>query len=84
MEKIVLKANQVMKAGNEFLAGGVKNNLTSTITKDNVPLLALIFMIGTVFVVHDLTKHGYGADIETENTKVKVSFKPREYYSQAV
>ncbi|MBU3146528.1 hypothetical protein KPL47_22820 [Clostridium estertheticum] len=81
MEKIVLKVDRVMKAGNEFLAGGVKNNLPSTITKDNV-LLALIFMIGTVFVVHDLTKHSYGADIETENTKV--SFKPREYYSPAV
>lgn len=77
MEKTILKTDGVMKAGNEVFAGGMKNIVPNTITKDNVVLLALVFTIGTAFVVHDFITHGYGADIETENKKVKVSFKPR-------
>lgn len=76
MEKTILKTDGVMKAGNEICAGGMKNIVPITITKDNVQLLALVF-IGTVLVAHDLISHSYGVDIETENKKVKVSFKPR-------
>ncbi|MBW4845917.1 MAG: hypothetical protein KZY87_10035 [Lachnospiraceae bacterium] len=74
MENTILKPNLVMKTGNEVFAG--------IITKDNVVQLALLFTIS--IVAHDLITYGYGVDIEAENKKVKVSFKPREYYSQAV
>lgn len=78
MEKTILKTDGVIKSGNEVFAESMKN----IITKDNMVLLALV--IGTVSVAHNLISHGYGVDIETENKKVKVSFKPKQYYSQAV
>ena len=77
MEKIILKTDEVIKSGNEVFAESMKN----IITKDNVVPIALV-VFGAVFIVHDFIKHGYGADIETE--KVKVSLKPKQYYSQAV
>lgn len=76
MEKIILKTDEVIKSGNEVFAESMKN----ISTKDNVVLLVLV--IGTVFVAHNLISHGYGVDIETE--KVKVSLKPKQYYSQVV
>lgn len=84
MKKTILRTDEVMKAGNEVFAGGMKNIVLGNITKDNAVLIALLVTIGTAFVVHDLITNGYGADIEIENKKVEVSFKPREYYSQAV
>ena len=59
----------ILKTGNEVFTVGMKDI-------DNVVSLALVVTLGTVIIVHDLIKHGYGADIELENKKVKVSFKP--------
>lgn len=71
--KTILKTDGITKAGNEALAVGMKN----IVTKDNVVPLAVVFTIGTIFIVHDLIAHGYGADIEAENKKLKVTFNPR-------
>lgn len=84
MKKIILKTDEIMKVGDEVFTGGMKNIVQGNITKDNAVLIALIVTIGTAFVVHDLITNGYEADIEIENKTVAVSFKPSEYYSQAV
>lgn len=78
MEKIILKTDEVIKSGNEVFAESMKN----IITKDNVVPLALVGALVTVFIVHDFFKHGCGIDIETET--VKISLRPKHYYSQAV
>lgn len=54
MKKMILKTDEIMKAGDEVFSGGMKNIVQSNITKDNVVVIALIVTIGTAFVVHDL------------------------------
>lgn len=48
MKKMILKTDEIMKAGDEVFSGGMKNIVQSNITKDNVVVIALIVTIGTV------------------------------------